>query len=226
MNFLSLGLKTLKKAEAAYNQAAADNKLLEEHGATFIPEFPDYVKARVIENEMKRMEEAFDIGMKYYQMAKEKLKNHGGRTYMLSIRPPHNIAFHQFHSDCLFFINKWNKKWDWYEFTWEQKGTDAETMGHGFHIHLLFETRENNYYPSHIIRDSASTFHYVANNCIQCDTIKDLQRAKEYIRGIKNDKDKDKCIQWDIEWRKINNLKDLYSNETSIEVKSNALLTF
>jgi len=225
MNFLSLGLKTLKLANKAKQEQIILNEVYKSHGLE--PSIdPEFIKERKLEDEFKKMEEAFDIGLKYYQMAKEKLKSNGGRTYLLTIRPPHNIQFNQFQTDCLFYINKWSNKWLWWEYAYEQKGNSAETIGHGFHIHILFETNENNYYPSHIIRNTNGTFKYVANNCIDCQTVKNITRAKEYIRGAKNDSNKQECIEWDIEWRRLNNLKNLYTNEEPTEVKSNALLVF
>lgn len=189
MNFLSLGAKSLKKAKQAANDQA---KRIEEAKALGIDTSsiasPNEWYHLTLDDDLKFMEEAMEIGLRFYRMAKGKLASEKGeRHYMLTVRPPHTTNWNTFKHSTTNFVLRWSKKWEWCEMAYEQKGETIETAGFGFHVHIIFCTKTDNYYPSHIIRDAKKEWPYVAANCIQCDTLVNVEKARYYIRGDKGD---------------------------------------
>lgn len=211
MNFLSLGMKSLKAAKKEKNRI---DRLISEFGDKYNGETPEEAFHRTLEQEKKDVMDAFEIGMSYWQMVKprlEEIKDTGCRHYFITWRPPHDINFNTFKFDVEKFIKSWENKWIWWEYAYEQKGTDEATMGNGFHCHLIVATTAENYYPSHILRNSVRCFPYIAKNCIQVDIVRNLKRTKEYIRGDKKDAEKEPSIAMDRPWREKIGLQNIYS---------------
>lgn len=210
MNFLTLGAKTLKKAQKAMREQESNILKANGLGMNIPMATPQEVFDSVIENEMRFMEQAMDIGLRYFEMAKTRLGSNkeNVRHYMLSVRPPEGTNFVTFKRDTEEFINKWVEKWCWVEYAYEQKGESIETMGKGFHCHMVFATKTPNYYPTHILRDAKRQWTYVAANCIQCDTLNNVERARYYIRGDKND-EKEAAVMMDNIWRQSLNMENL-----------------
>lgn len=217
MNFLTLGMKTHKKCTDFAQKNTVDmndkNEWLRHYDF-----MADVERTRIIK--------AMDIGLEYFDMFKKRMaqvKDENGRCYMITVRPDTSkIKFCNFRELVTQYLNKWSNKWIWWEYTFEQKGNSSNTIGNGFHMHLIICTASENYYPSHLLRDCYSQFNIcTAKNCIQIDTIKNLARAKEYIRGDKKDDDKLKCIAYDIMWRNQNNLENIYIHSNpELAVKS------
>lgn len=215
MNFLTLGAKSLRKAQKAVIKYQTQIETAKSHGLdTSDMAKPEEIFEQTLEDDFKFIEQAMDIGLKYFAMAKKKLKNpeDEARYYMLTIRPPPTVKWETFKYDCDVFLKKWSDKWEWAEWAYEQKGTDQESMGTGFHIHLVLKTTVENYYPSHIRRDAEKQYTYVAKNCIDCAKVASLTRAREYIRGIKNDSEKEEAVKWDSIWRESKKLESLYES--------------
>jgi hypothetical protein len=222
MNFLALGAKSLKKAQKARTQAAINKQQMEDHGIPCNID-PNAVFEETLERDYQFMEDAMEIGIRYFKMAKERLG--ANATYMLSIRPPDKTDLAKFVRDVSFFVGTWAKKWSWFEYAFEQVGETAETMGKGFHCHLIFEINATNYYRQHILRDAFSGFPYVAQPSIHLDKLFNVERAKEYIRGIKKDDDKELGVEFNTPWREKVGLLNLYDTNTPrAEVKYIPLL--
>jgi len=200
MNFLSLGMRTLKLAESAKESAisnAADVKAglietlqlisvretrdktsyEEERKATqlkidSIAELGNTAYNAVIAREMERAEKAFDIGLTYWEMAKRKMdQGPSERWYMLTVRPPPGTNIRTLVHTTESFVTAWRSSWEEYQYCYEQKGETEADMGIGCHMHMLIRTDKANYYPSHILRDAKRAWPYVAANCIQVDTL-------------------------------------------------------
>jgi hypothetical protein len=218
MNFLALGARTLKVAEKARSKACMETFQAEVNGVIYGGPTPDEAYQQAVDNEYARMEKAFDIGLTYYDMANVRLKrtSDDGRWYMLTTRPPHDCNWNRYLHSVKTFINKYSPQWCEWEYCFEQIGTSTETMGKGFHCHMLFNTKKQNYYPSHILRDAKTNFPYIAANCIQVDSIVNLEKTKQYIRGHKK-QEKLESVSFNTPWRVSKNLKDLYSNNSPIE---------
>lgn len=218
MNFLTLGARSLKKAIKAKLEQEKLNELYNNNEID-----PNYVFDLTLKKEAEFMEQAFDIGMEYYQMAKRKLGSttDNSRHYMLTIRPTNDTSYKTLEHYTNLFITTWKSSWNWAEWAYEQKGTTKETLGFGVHVHIIICTTKNNYYPSHILRDAKRAFPFVNPNCIQIDTLKNLERCKEYIRGIKNNPDKEVAAKCDKEWRILNNIENIYSTSGQVQTARN-----
>jgi len=226
MNFLALGARTLKAAEKARGDAAYRKLETEFAGIPYTGPDPDELYNETIDREFDRMTRAFDIGLTYFEMAKQKLgKNTSNRWYMLTIRPPSGkVALTTFTADVHKHVQKWKNHWVSYEYVFEQKGETLETMGTGFHTHIIIETNRPNYYPSHIKKSAATDFPYTNQRAIDVATLKNVVRAKEYIRGCKQAIEKEPAVVMDKPWRAANKLSDLYNGLTEIEPGQGATL--
>lgn len=207
-------MKSLRAAQKEKNRLDRLIQEIEADGTKYVGETPNEAFHRTLEKEKKDVMDAFEIGMSYYQMVAprlKELKDSGHRHYMITWRPPEGVCFNTFLFNVNKFIKEWESKWAWYEYAFEQKGIDKATMGKGFHCHLIVATCAENYYPSHILRDSVRAFPYIAKNCIQVDTLKNVKRAKEYIRGDKDNAEKEPSVIMDKVWRETLGLQNIYS---------------
>jgi len=212
MNFLSLGLRTLKAAEKARHTAILTNERARDAGLTAICD-PDEAYQHALDTEHARLEKAFDIGLTYYEMAKRKMKRESSdRWYMLTVRPPPGTNIKTLVHTTETFVNAWKADWQEYEYCYEQKGETEADMGKGCHVHMLIRTDKANYYPSHILRDAKRAWPYVAANCIQVDTLVNVAKAKAYVRGTKNHADKEASAALDPVWRAQEGLLELYES--------------
>lgn len=167
-----------------------------------------------------RIREEYGLGQ---SQGRGQLPHH--RWHFVTVRPPHGYNWYDFYNSCQRFIEKWQHKWNSAEWCYEQKGESEETMGHGFHLHLLFSTIETNYYKSHILRDTQRHFTYVKANCIQVEPIpvgNRLEKCRRYMRGDKPDPEKLKAVEWDRIWRTKMSLPDIiqWNKEADGQVQS------
>lgn len=224
MNYLALGAKSLKKAQKAQINLAERLKIAEDAGMGF--PYPERMleneKKRVLEEEFAFLSEAMEIGLSYYQMAKTRLAGEKSeRVYMVTVRPRASTDFFKFYNCVCEYVQKWIEKYSWYKYVFEQKGEDIDTMGTGFHVHFLFGTNTVNFYPSHILREAVKSFNWCCERqCIQVDSIKNLKRAIEYIKGEKHDVLKSKAVAFDSEWRAANGLEEIYEYEADGQVQA------
>jgi len=210
MNFLTLGLRSLKAAEKAKGEAIRINERIRDAGLEGYTD-PEEAYQNALDREQERLEKAFDIGLTYYEMAKRKMKREPSeRWYMLTVRPPPGTNIRTLVHTTEGFVAAWQASWEEYEYVYEQKGETEETMGVGCHMHMLIRTDKANYYPSHILRDAKRAWSYVAANCIQVDALQNVPRAKEYIRGVKNHADKEASALMDPVWRARVGLQQVY----------------
>lgn len=161
---------------------------------------------------MNEHEETMKLGVQLMEDFKERFgsgRTAGPRWSLITIRPPHNTSWLRFRDDVHAFVTRWAPRWSSWEYAFEQKGESPETLGHGFHVHLLISTTTPNYYKSHIIKSLQRYFSYVAANCIQVDSVRNLDRAKAYIRGEK-EASKLVAVHHDILWRNKENLQQIY----------------
>jgi hypothetical protein len=158
----------------------------------------DYFNRKV-----KREIDDMEYAKKMYNMYKgleKKIK-----WWMVTIRPKYeDTSFEVFKEHVEFYVSE--LPYINLEYAFEQKGESLEDLGKGFHVHIIFSTEKVNYWQSHILRDikrkKYKFLEYTKANCIQVDSIVCLQRAQEYIRGIKNDDAKELSCSFDEEWRK------------------------
>lgn len=141
-------------------------------------------------------ERVMDIGSQLLESYGTRMK--GGRHYMITIRPADgSITFEKFKSDVMKFVQPLLN----YELAFEQKGECTEDLGKGFHVHIIMKGTTEQHYPSKLLRNAQKEFKYVAAHCIQVDTLRNLDKAREYIRGKKNDEKKMRAVEFDKQWR-------------------------
>ena len=151
-----------------------------------------------------------DAGEIPYLIGGEKLT----RTYFITIRPDVNkIQFKDFFIDCCTYLQR--ECFEHFICTFEQKGTCQETLGQGFHIHILAKMTQRS--KGEVLRDTKPTFiQYTAENCIQVDIVKNKENSERVLGYIRDYKAKDghKKITADADqlWRSQLGLQNLYTD--------------
>lgn len=117
-------------------------------------------------------------------------------------------------------INKMlTKKWlSKYIYVLEQRGVDEDTMGKGFHMHMIIQPPEGKS-KAHIIREIGNTYKKVCDvtnfHCYNTKYIdqEEYLRKLEYMLGVKestSDNKKDLKQAMDKVWRQKENLQSYY----------------
>lgn len=152
------------------------------------------------------------------------LIEHKERFFMITIRPDTNkINFNDFYSLVYKYISR--KCFVSYTLSFEQKGISTDTLGHGFHVHIIADLTQKG--KAMVLRDTQSTFNRcTAANCIQVDW---CRNPKETIQGYlidykSSDNHKQETKHWDQIWRERENLLSIYDNnlpqERAYQVRS------
>lgn len=145
---------------------------------------------------------------------------HGGtssnRTYFITIRPDDSkVSFDVFKAQVDKLLSRACFKSLTYSY--EQKGVTEETLGEGFHVHIVAEMTQRS--KSEVLRDVTSTFKswisngWIAPNCIEvCVTKNGAKLIQDYLIDYKSD-DEHKVLtkDWDTKWRAKLELNDVYS---------------
>lgn len=146
------------------------------------------------------------------------------QNYFITIRPDNkSITFEQFKNDVLSFLKR--KCFIEYTASFEQKGTSLETLGEGFHTHIIAHMTQRS--KGEVLRDTQSTFKsYTSANCIEVIVLKTPERkqcALDYITNYtSNDDHKIITQMWDSQWREKLNIPHLYQSEKLPTVKSDS----
>lgn len=137
------------------------------------------------------------------------------RTYNITVRPNEKkITFKDFYVDVMKFVGR--ACFEDYKLSFEQKGTCNNTLGQGFHVHILAKMRQRS--KGEVLRDTISTFtKYTADNCIEVKNVPtedDYTKALRYITHYES-KDGHKAVtqEWDILWREKNGLQQIYASD-------------
>jgi hypothetical protein len=98
----------------------------------------------------------------------------------------------------------------------EQTGTDQESLGEGFHAHMVCKVTRTkragdiakdlvkHFEPSRVHIEIGNKKHKFLK------TERDLEYALNYIRGDKHDEDKEDAVIMNEDWRKLHGLQDVY----------------
>lgn len=105
-----------------------------------------------------------------------------------------------------------------YSYSFEQKGTTPESLGNGFHVHIVAKMKQRS--KSEVLRDVMSTWNKwivegkLASNCIDVRTTKNPDKViKDYLLEYKSDDNHKVATQgWDLVWRNSNQLLPIYGN--------------
>jgi len=112
-----------------------------------------------------------------------------------------------------------SKKWFIeYSYTIEQRGESLDELGKGLHVHLLFNRNQKR--PSECVRECYNTFSKYTGitftifnqKCCKFYPLEYYQDKIQYMSGEKWEQDKMKKVEMDKEFRRINDIKVLYTN--------------
>lgn len=179
------------------------------------------------------VELGIDLMLIYKDIATEKglYADKVKKTYFITIRPKCTITFDEFYNNVKQYVDR--KCFINYQLTFEQKGTSKETLGEGFHTHIIAHMKQRS--KGEVLRDTISAFkHQCEPNCIQVDILKsdsDYKQTLAYITDYTSDDNhKLPTKEWDELWRTNNNLKNIYTDDLpikssrQIEISNNPLL--
>lgn len=171
-------------------------------------------------SDMKKMEHLLTDELKV-----KTAKAHNNLYVWITINPKPGVPFLKFSQK----VEKLVKRaiFTDYFYVYEQRGNDMESLGKGFHTHIL-ATRNLNYKPSKVaknVRNSCKTLvgNPNSNEQVNIQFIGEEYYADklEYITGQnKTGEGKDKKQMMDIIWRQKNNLKVYYNAQKALGEKS------
>ena len=152
---------------------------------------------------------------------KQKRKENKKPFYFITINPKPDIDFNEFKSnieDISTFT--WVEKCYW---VFEQRGNNNDTIGNGFHAHILIEKHNCEFgkMKSQITNKFKKFVGIVSDNTINIQKKKRewLNDKLEYIMGKKYDEGKPEKQEIDLIWRKNNNLENYYTFDTLTDKK-------
>lgn len=144
-------------------------------------------------------------------------------NYFITIRPDEKkITFQKFYDDIYKLVQR--KCFLSFKLSFEQKGTDNDSIGKGFHVHIIATMKQTS--PGNVLRDiHSSVKDYTAFNCIDVKklyTQQDVDNVENYIVEYKSDDDhKIATKEYDHIWREKNNIKNIYENIYDLAVPNN-----
>lgn len=213
MNFYTLASREERELSRKKKDWLTQHASSEEDGvpADIIAKMEDQMDAlfeRTYKRAVKRMLAARDINVELgLTVAKT------NRRFFITIRPDNRkITFTDFyklvhklvHRNC--FTN--------YMLTFEQKGESEDTLGHGFHVHMVAEMTQKG--KAEVVRDVHNSVKgCTEKHCIQVDiTYNGEQMFNNYcVEYESKDGHKEKTKQWDTMWRNSIGLADYYNND-------------
>lgn len=139
------------------------------------------------------------------------------QAYFITIRPDtKKIKFCDFYNDVRKFCLR--KCFETFKLSFEQKGMSDDTLGDGFHVHIVACMKQRS--KGEVLRDTISAFKgYTAPNCIEVLTTRNPDELVDnYLVNYKSDDGhKAPTQKWDALWRTQENLEGLYSGSMPIK---------
>jgi len=204
-------------------------------------EYNTYVKPADWE-QIKERQMAWDypkmvIGMEYVAMMQraklevaEKLGLNSTQNYFITIRPDETkCSFAEFHTYIQKFVSR--ACFLSYHLAFEQKGLTPETLGRGFHAHIVAHMKQRS--KGEVLRDTCRTFEKIAAaNCIDVQCAQRPEgNINKYLKHISDDGHKEATAEPDALWRKQLALEEIYTDLNPIRalrqpIKSSRLSSF
>jgi len=135
------------------------------------------------------------------------------RTFAVTISPDETkIDFDTFY--CLIQRLMKRKCFIDYTLSFEQRGTTEETLGQGFHVHIVAKMTQRG--KQNVIADVYNTVkHCCEKQCVDVGLAKTPEKMiQNYLIDYKSDDGhKVETRDWDAKWRKKNGILPLYENE-------------
>lgn len=207
MNSYTAAARMNKEAiKAAMRVAKLDtSKSFEEH-------YDDQISMAMKVAEVN-MNLAADLHIMWKKVAETKgLYKKPEQKYFITVRPDTaKVSFRDFYALVSKFVAR--ACFQKFALSFEQKGTSPESLGQGFHVHIVADMKQRS--KGEVLRDTISTFKdCTAPNCVQVDTLKndtDVERVYGYLVDYSsNDDHKMATKSWDEMWRVKEGLEQLY----------------
>lgn len=142
------------------------------------------------------------------------------QAYFITVRPDtRKVSLHQFYNDVRKFVDR--KCFIEYKLSFEQKGVSDETLGDGFHVHIVASMKQRS--KGEVLRDTVNTFKgYTLANCVQVHTTRNpAELVENYLVNYQSDDGhKAPTQQWDAAWRAREGLANLYKSPDGMPIKS------
>lgn len=151
-----------------------------------------------------------------YEGYKNNIDNKFGNVLFITVNPRPDVDFKTFHKSIKKYLSK---VWiDNYIYVLEQRGTNMEELGRGFHSHILLWKCDGK--KSHeVIRETKNTFKNICSvdnpsvlNIKNCKE-EDIDKRKNYMLGdksIEHDPSKQVKQEMDIIWRQNIGIEKYY----------------
>lgn len=221
MNTVTLGVRLCKNALRDFNTYKNQCQELNTECALTYEDF--------LERDRKRLVAAFLEGQKTVNMMRDAAIDAGlievpvTGHYFITIRPDTNkVTFDDFYELVKRFISR--ACFRSYRLSFEQKGVDDNSLGQGFHVHIVAHMRQRS--KGEVLRDTQSSFNTcAAANCIDVRITKNPDDIvdKYLIAYEADDGHKAPTKEWDEKWRQHLGLKPLYVNDLNSRVLPLAL---
>lgn len=233
MNFISIANKIGNRArKSAIKQAEEEayilyEKVEREKVQEFINKRTEELYQIQFDKEVKNLDKDLTTAFKTEGL-KDVLAKHGfaikkpdekltGKWFWITLRPSpeHRNRFVEFKQQTFKYLERTMFiKW---KLAFEQKGETEETMGEGYHVHIIAQCA-NWCSIKKMVTDTKSTWDkwfngYVPNAFVEIDkltTVKEVEIKELYINGHKSDKHKQPAIVIDTLWRKNAGLQPTY----------------
>lgn len=222
-------------SQLIFAQAKTMLRKAKKYGRDLIPlvangQMTEEERLQAIENHInidrKEFKEILQLAALLHDDYCEVMKKDTRNWYFITIRPDQTkITFRAFYDKCKAFVHR--AFITEYTLSFEQKGTDDVSLGHGFHAHIVCKSTARS--KGEVLRYTQSTFGTcAANNCIQVDTTRTPETIIDnyLVEYVSEDNHKIVTKEFDEKWRKNNNIKGLYKTQEdwdipSVSIKSN-----
>lgn len=194
------------KAKKAARLAAINANSIEE-----AREIESNIYDMTVRSERAEFREILKIAQELHTDYVETTMSQTCNWFFITIRPDvTKITFEEFK---IIVLEKYLKRKCFKEFTlsFEQKGTDLDTIGNGFHCHIVADADWRS--KGEALRDTKSTFNkWVAPNCIEIKTTRNPDDIidKYMIAYESDDGHKEVTKEWDKLWRQKLGLQEIY----------------
>lgn len=151
-----------------------------------------------------KMELAAEISEKFADILRKRGGTREKQTWHITVRPDPTLV------DCATFaamVDKYlcRREFEWYFASLEQKGTSLETLGDGFHVHMVVKST-NMRSVAEILRGMKASFLTIAKpSAIQVDNLRrssDVKTVVAYqLAHASHDGHKEPTQEWDAKWR-------------------------
>lgn len=154
-----------------------------------------------------------ETGLDAYEMFQEALAARGRTStnwYFITIRPPDDYDWSDFLQRVRRLLARSCFK-DW-TLSFEQKGLTEDTLGTGYHIHLVADMTQKS--KGQVLRDVSSTFNTIKPEFIDVKTTRNPgELISNYLIDYSSDDGhKETTKIWDKMWRDKIGLRDLYKH--------------